>query len=78
MEKKYEDFDIQEAMRLAGTDVGKQLMAMLKSSHGSQMQQAMDSMKRGDMAQAKQALSAFMADEKTQALLKQLQEERHG
>ena len=65
-------------MRLAGTDVGKQLMAMLKSSHGSQMQQAMDSMKRGDMAQAKQALSAFMADEKTQALLKQLQEERHG
>ena len=78
MEKKYGDIDLKEAQRLAGTDVGKQLMALLKSNHSSQMQQVMDSFQRGDVNGAKDALSALMADEHTRKLLEQLQEAQHG
>ena len=78
MAEKFENFDIREAQRLANSDVGKQLMAMLQSKHAGQMQKVMDSMKAGDVEQAKQALSTFMADEQTKELLKRLQEERHG
>ena len=36
------------------------------------------SMASGDMEQAKKALSAFLSDPKAQALLRQLEEEKHG
>lgn len=75
MEQKFEGFDMQEAMRLANSDAGKQLMTMLKNQQNSTMQSVMDSVKNGDMEQAKRSLSAFMADPKTKALLEKLQEE---
>ena len=76
MKKKSENFDPKEIRRLANSDAGKQLMAMLKHQHGDQMQQVMDSMKKGDIQQAQKALSAFMADPRTSALIKQLEEEQ--
>lgn len=77
MEKNFEEFSMQEAMRLAQSDIGRQLMAML-STRSSEMDAAMASAKKGDMEAAKQALASFMADPQTQTLLRQLREERHG
>ncbi len=78
MEKKMDGFDMQEAMRLANSDIGKQLITMLKNQQNNPMQTVMDSVKNGDMEGAKRSLSAFMEDPKTKALLKQLQEEQYG
>ena len=41
MEKKYDDLSIQEAMRLAQSDTGQQLLQFLKSGHGNAAQQAL-------------------------------------
>lgn len=78
MEKKFDESSMQEAMRLAKSDAGRQLLAMLRSRHGDAINAALDSAKAGDVEKTKQALAAFMSDPKTQALLKQLQEERNG
>lgn len=78
MEKKIGEFDKQQAMRLAESDIGKQLIAMLQNDHADQMEAVRDSIRSGDIRQAKKALEAFMSDEKTKALLRQLQEEQHG
>ena len=78
MEKKYDDLSIQEAMRLAQSDTGQQLLKHLKSSHCNAAQQAMAQAQKGDIAQAQQTLRAFLSDPQTQALLRQLQEEHHG
>lgn len=78
MQKNFDDFSMQEALRLAKSDAGQQLLALLHSSHGDAVRSAMDCAKAGDMVQAQQALSAFLSDPQAQALLKQLQEDRHG
>lgn len=78
MEKNSNNFSMEEVMRLANTDAGKQLMAMLQGTHAAEASAAASSAQSGDMEKAKQALAAFLSDPKAQALLKQLQEDRHG
>ena len=78
MEKKFEDFSMQEAMRLAKSDAGQQLMHLIKTQHGQAARSALEKAQDGDIAQAKQALQAFLSDPQAQALLRQLQEDRHG
>ena len=71
MEKNFSEFSMEDVKKLAQSDTGRQLMAML-SARGSEMDAAMASARQGDMEAAKHALSAFMADPQTQALLKKL------
>lgn len=78
MQKKIDDFSMQEAMRLANTEAGKQLIALFQQQHGAAFQNVMDSAKAGDMEQAKRSLASFMADPKTKALLRQMQEGQNG
>ena len=78
MEKKNEGFSMQEAMRLAQSDVGQQLLQLLRSNHGDAAQSALESAQEGNLAQAKQALQAFLSDPQAQALLRQLKEGQHG
>ena len=78
MQKKFDDFSMQEAMRLANSDVGKQLIALFQEQHGAQYQTVMNSAKTGDLEEAKRSLADFMSDPKTQALLRQLQEGQNG
>ncbi len=78
MQKKMDDFSMQEAKRLAQSDAGQQLLALLRGSHGEAVRAAMDSAKAGDMSQAQQALSALLSDPQARSLIKRLQEERHG
>ena len=78
MEKKYDDFSIQEAMRLAQSDTGQQLLQLLKNSHGDAARSAMTSAQKGDIVQAQKVLQAFLSDPKAQALLRELKEGHHG
>lgn len=78
MEKNNGNFSMEEIKRLAQSDAGKQLMAMLESSHSGASDAVRSSMAAGDMEQAKKALGAFLSDPKTQALLRQLEDEKHG
>lgn len=72
MQKKSEDFSMQEAMKLAQSDVGKQLLALIQQQNSSAAQQAMDAASAGDYEKAKQNLSSLLASPEIQALLKKL------
>lgn len=63
---------IREAMRLAQTPAGKQLIQMLQSSGDPQLQNAMASAASGDYSAAKQALSAILNNPEAQKLLRQM------
>lgn len=63
---------IREAMRLAQTPAGRQLLQMLQSSNDPQLQNAMASAASGDYSAAKQALSAILSNPEAQKLLRQM------
>lgn len=65
-------FSMQEAMRMAESPAGQQLLAILKQSGGADLQKAMSSAASGNFDQAKSALSSLLADPQVAELLKQL------
>lgn len=74
MQKNSRQFSMQDALRLANSDAGQQLLAILKQSDSDRLGKAMDSAATGDYAGAMQALSSLMAREDVRKLLKQLEE----
>ena len=63
---------IQEALRLANTSTGQQLLALLQKNGGDDLNKAMDRAAAGDYEQAKQALASLLADPQAKKLLEQL------
>lgn len=63
---------IREAMRMAQTPAGKQLIQMLRSSGDPNLQKALSSAAAGDQEAAKQALSAILSNPEAQKLLQQM------
>ena len=72
MQKNSENFSIQEAMRLAGTPAGQELLNLLRRGDTSQSQQAAQLASTGDYAQAQQLLKGFLQNPEVQQLLSQL------
>lgn len=72
MQKNSQNFSMQEALRLANSDAGQQLLAILKQTDSSQLQKAMDQAAAGDYNHMKQTLSSVLVQEDVQKLLKQL------
>jgi len=72
MQKKSEDFSVQEALRLAKSPAAQQLLAMLQRSDSGQLQQAMQQASAGDYAKATQTLNGLLGSDEAQALLKEL------
>lgn len=72
MQKNSDNFSIQEAMRLAGTPAGQQLMALFRQGDTQQLQQAAKLASEGNYAQAQQLLSGLLDDPEVQKLLAQL------
>ena len=66
------NFSISDAMRLAATPAGQQLIALLRQQGGSELQNALSSAQSGDYTKIKQALELMMQDPQAQKLLKQL------
>lgn len=74
MQKNSPKFSMQDAMRLANSDAGQRLLALLKQSDGQQLEKARDSAANGDYSSAAQALSALLEREDVRTLLKQMEE----
>ena len=72
MEKKNQDFSMEEVMRLAKSPAGQQLMAMLQQKDSGQLQQAVTQAKTGDYAQARRTLKDMLSTPEAQKLLKEL------
>ena len=67
-----QNFSMQDAMRLANTPAGQQLIKLLQQQGGADFQSAMSSAAQGNYDQAKKALSALMDSPEIMALLNQL------
>ena len=72
MQKNSENFSIQDAMRLAGTPAGQELLSLLRRGDTTQFQQAAQLASAGNYTQAQQLLSGFLQDPEVQKLLSQL------
>ncbi len=72
MPKNSDQFSMQDAKRLANSEAGQQLLALLKSQNSQQMQQAMEQAAAGDYAQVKQTLSTLLESEQVRELLRRL------
>ena len=60
MQKKSEDFSMQEALRLSKTPAGQQLLAALQQADQSQLQKIAQQAAAGDYANAAQQLNALL------------------
>lgn len=67
-----QDFSIQQAMQLAQSPAGQQLISLLRSSGGKEFQDAMAKAAAGDYTQAKNLISSMRSDPEMQKLLEQL------
>ena len=72
MQKNSQNFSMQEAMRLAKTDAGQQLLAMLQAQNSDSLKQAMNHASKGDYDQLKQTLAPMLSSPEAQKLLSQL------
>ncbi|MBE7001957.1 MAG: hypothetical protein E7421_04575 [Ruminococcaceae bacterium] len=72
MEKKNQDFSMEEIMRLAKSPAGQQLIAMLKQRDNTKLEQAVTQAKSGDYSQATQTLKTMLSSPEAQRLLKDL------
>ena len=72
MQKNFDNFSMQEAMRLANTPAGQQLLAMLQQSDNEALQKIMDQISTGNYANAQQALSELLSSPEARQLMKQL------
>ena len=73
-QKQYnpQNFSMEQAMKLAATPAGKQLITMLQQRGGDDFQKAMASAASGNFEMAKDSLSTILQDPKITALLKEL------
>ena len=72
MQKNSEDFSVQEALRLAKSPAGQQLLAMLRQADTGQLQQTMEQFSAGDYNKASQTLSALLSSPEAQRLIREL------
>ena len=74
MQKNSQNFSMQEALRLANSDAGQRLLAMIRSAGGDSLEKAA---RQKDMAAIQKAIGPMLNDPSIQALLQEL-EGKHG
>ena len=74
MQKNSQNFSMQEAMRLANSEAGPKLLAILKDSDSAMLRQAMDEASAGNFENTQKALSSLLSSPQVQALLKELED----
>ena len=73
MAQNNQHFSMEDAKRLAQSEAGQKLLALLQSQNGPQLQVAMEQASSGNYEQLKKTLSSLMASEDARKLLKQLE-----
>ncbi len=77
MEKKTQDFSVEEAKRLAGTPEGQRLMALLQQKDNGTLQKAMEAASAGNYKDAGAMLQSLLSSPEAQQLMQQLGK-KHG
>lgn len=67
-----ENFSIQDAMRLAETPAGKELLSILQATEGDSMDKAKKAAAQGDYNQVKENLTDLLRSPKIQSLLREM------
>lgn len=81
MEKKSEcfgNFDIQQAMRLANSSTGQQLLNLLQATQGDALQGAIDQAAAGNYDQLKKTVQQLLSNEQARQLVEKLGSDRNG
>lgn len=77
MEKNFNNFSVQEAMKLANSEAGQQLLALLRQKNSQELEQAMANAAAGDYSQAKKSINQMLSNPQARALLEQLGRSGH-
>ena len=72
MHKNPNDFSMQEAMRLANSPAGQQLLALFRQTDPETLQKVMQQASAGDYSQVQQTLAPLLATEEAKNLLQQM------
>lgn len=72
MQKNSQNFSMQEALRLANSPAGQQLLAMLRKSDPAAIQKAMEQASSGDYSQIAKTLGPLLESQDVKDLLKQM------
>lgn len=72
MQKNSQDFSMQEALRLANSPAGQQLLAMLRDADSERLQQAANAASTGDYAKAGHTLQSLLSSPEIKKLLEEL------
>jgi len=74
----FHNFSLQEAMRLAQSDAGQRLIALLQATQGDALRTAMDQASSGDYTNAQKTMQSLLADDRARELLRQLKGDPNG
>ena len=66
------NFSMQDAMQMANTEAGKQLLKLLQSNNADALKQAMSQAKQGDYSGLSKTLAPLMNKPEVQQLLRQM------
>ena len=72
MQKNSNNFSMQEALRLAKSPAGQQLLALLQQSDPEVLKKAMAQASAGDYSQISQTLAPMLESEDVKKLLQQM------
>ena len=72
MQKNPNNFSMQEALRLAKSPAGQQLLALLQQSDPAALQKVMEQASSGEYSQIPQMLAPLLASEEAKKLLQQM------
>ena len=72
MQSNFGNISMDDALRMAQTPAGQQLLNLISQANSQDLQNAMDLASTGDLSGAQKALSSLMSSPQVQALLKQL------
>ncbi len=78
MKGNFDEMSMQDAMRLANSRTGQQLLSMMKNSDPKMLEKAASQAASGDYEQLKQTMSAFLSNPEMRALLEQLGRQKNG
>ncbi len=73
MQNNRNQFSMEDALRLASTPAGRELIALLQSAGGQDVEKAKQAAQKGDYTQAKNSLAEIMKSPKVQQLLREME-----
>jgi len=72
MQKNSNNFSMQEALRLANSPAGQQLLSLLRQSDPEALQKVMQQASSGNYSQAQEILAPLLASEEVKKLIQQM------